>query len=564
MAACRRRRAANGRPTLPPIDFATRAAALSAEGAHPLRNPRDFVKPLAIGAPDPLLEIPVKPSRMIHFFDPSNEKMAAKVPDIAQAGRHPARQPRGRRSRSTTRRPRARGLVRVGKEIDLGDTALWTRVNSLDSPWVPRRHHHARHRDRRQARGDHGPQGRGRLGHPLRRPPARPARGEGRARAPDPGPRDPRDRARRRQPRGDRRRQPAHAGHELRPGRPRGVAPHEDDARRRRPPRLPRDRGPDPTNPDAPRATAQQDPWHYSIARMVDACTSARGSCPSTAPTATSRTSQGCETQFRAAFLLGCVGAWSLHPVQIDIAKKVFSPDPGRGEVREEGDRGDPGRRGRAHDRRQDAGRRHLEAVQGDGQPGRDARRRRTRSWPRRTGSSDRAGSRCRPLMRFFEYESRQILQREGIPVADGGFATDAEEAKAIAAEIGGPVVIKSQVLTGGRMKAGGVKFADTPEEAEAHAARDPRARDQRPHAEGRADRRQGRDQAGVLRGRDLRRRPQAAHVRVLRHGRDRHRGGGRAAPRPHRPRPLLHDPAAHGLQREGRDRVDRHHRLAS
>ena len=72
--------------------------------------------------------------------------------------------------------------------------------------------------------------------------------------------------------------------------------------------------------------------------------------------------------------------------------------------------------------------------------------------------------------MRFFEYESRQILQREGIPVAEGGFATDAEQAKAIAAEIGGPVVIKSQVLTGGRMKAGGVKFADTPEEAEAHA----------------------------------------------------------------------------------------------
>jgi succinyl-CoA synthetase beta subunit/citryl-CoA synthetase large subunit len=72
--------------------------------------------------------------------------------------------------------------------------------------------------------------------------------------------------------------------------------------------------------------------------------------------------------------------------------------------------------------------------------------------------------------VRFFEYESRQILQREGIPVANGGFATDAEQAKAIAADIGGPVVIKSQVLTGGRMKAGGVKFADTPEEAEAHA----------------------------------------------------------------------------------------------
>src|SRR4051795_8532059 len=74
--------------------------------------------------------------------------------------------------------------------------------------------------------------------------------------------------------------------------------------------------------------------------------------------------------------------------------------------------------------------------------------------------------------MRFYEYESREILRREGIPVAGGGFATTADDAKRIAAEVGGPVVIKSQVLTGGRMKAGGVKFADNPEEAEA-AARD-------------------------------------------------------------------------------------------
>jgi succinyl-CoA synthetase beta subunit len=72
--------------------------------------------------------------------------------------------------------------------------------------------------------------------------------------------------------------------------------------------------------------------------------------------------------------------------------------------------------------------------------------------------------------MRFYEYESRRILAREGIPLSQHGFATTAEDAKKIAGEIGGPVVIKSQVLTGGRMKAGGVKFADTPEEAEAHA----------------------------------------------------------------------------------------------
>ncbi|MGI8633010.1 MAG: ATP-grasp domain-containing protein [Solirubrobacterales bacterium] len=72
--------------------------------------------------------------------------------------------------------------------------------------------------------------------------------------------------------------------------------------------------------------------------------------------------------------------------------------------------------------------------------------------------------------MRFFEYESRKIIEMAGIPVTKYGFVTSAEDAKRVATEIGGPTVIKSQVLTGGRMKAGGVQFADTPEEAEAHA----------------------------------------------------------------------------------------------
>ena len=84
---------------------------------------------------------------------------------------------------------------------------------------------------------------------------------------------------------------------------------------------------PDPDNPEAPRATAQQDPWHYSIARMVDACAGA-GILPFYGPYGDIKDTEGCETQFRAAFLLGCVGAWSLHPAQIEIAKKVFSPDP--------------------------------------------------------------------------------------------------------------------------------------------------------------------------------------------------------------------------------------------
>jgi succinyl-CoA synthetase beta subunit len=72
--------------------------------------------------------------------------------------------------------------------------------------------------------------------------------------------------------------------------------------------------------------------------------------------------------------------------------------------------------------------------------------------------------------MRFFEYESRAIAARAGIPVTRHGFARSVQEARAIAEDIGAPVVIKSQVLTGGRMKAGGVQFADTPEEAEARA----------------------------------------------------------------------------------------------
>ena len=72
--------------------------------------------------------------------------------------------------------------------------------------------------------------------------------------------------------------------------------------------------------------------------------------------------------------------------------------------------------------------------------------------------------------MRFFEYEARELVKRAGIPVTDYGFATDAVQAREIAQRIGGPTVIKSQVLSGGRMKAGGVKFADTPDDAEAHA----------------------------------------------------------------------------------------------
>ena len=142
--------------------------------------------------------------------------------------------------------------MKVGKEIDLGETRAVDPRQLAREPVGARRPDPPRHRDRRQALGGHGAEGRGRLGHPLRRPPAGPARGQGGARPADPRPRDPRDRPRRGEPRGDRHRQPAHAGHELRPGRPGGLAAHEDHPRRRRPPRLPGDQRPRPRRPRGP------------------------------------------------------------------------------------------------------------------------------------------------------------------------------------------------------------------------------------------------------------------------------------------------------------------------
>ena len=86
---------------------------------------------------------------------------------------------------------------------------------------------------------------------------------------------------------------------------------------------------PTPTRPipHAAAPTHQQDLWHYTIARMVDACVT-YGVLPFYGPFGDIADTVACEDQFRNAFLLGCVGAWSLHPSQIEIAKRVFSPDP--------------------------------------------------------------------------------------------------------------------------------------------------------------------------------------------------------------------------------------------
>ena len=289
-----------------------------------MRNPRDFGHPLAIGAPEPLMEIPIKPSRMIHFLDFSNEKMVAKAPDIAKQtdillGNLEDAVPVDKKEAARA------GLIKAATESDFGDTALWTRVNSLESPWVlddltelvdaigdklevimvPKVEGawdiHYVDRLLAQLEGKAGLE-RPILVHAILETSLGVVNVEEIATA---SPRmqgmsfGPADLA------ASRRMKTTRVGG----GHP-GYRVIDD---------------PDPDDPDAPRASAQQDPWHYSIARMVDACTSA-GILPFYGPFGDIKDTDGCETQFRAAFLLGCVGAWSLHPAQIEIAKKVFSP----------------------------------------------------------------------------------------------------------------------------------------------------------------------------------------------------------------------------------------------
>src|SRR4051794_2744919 len=291
-----------------------------------MRNPRDFLKPLAVDAPEPLREIPFKPSRMIHFLDFSNEKMVAKAPELAPKvdillGNLEDAIPVDRKEAARE------GLIRVGREMDLGQTALWTRVNALESPWmldditqlvteigdrlevimVPKVEGpwdiHYVDRLLAQLEAKAGVR-RPILVHALLETALGVANVEEIAAA---SPRmqgmsmGPADLA------ASRRMKTTRVGG----GHP-GYRVLSD---------------PDPADPDAPRAGAQQDLWHYSLGRMVDAC-AATGILPFYGPFGDIRDVEGCGAQFRAAFLMGCVGAWSLHPVQIDVAKRVFSPDP--------------------------------------------------------------------------------------------------------------------------------------------------------------------------------------------------------------------------------------------
>src|ERR1044071_10147560 len=99
------------------------------------RSAKDFFRPLAVGAPTPLREIPARPSRAIHFFDPSNPKMAPKIPDMV--GKVDVLLGNLEDAIKADNKVAAReGLVKIARETDFGPTQLWTRINSLDSPWV--------------------------------------------------------------------------------------------------------------------------------------------------------------------------------------------------------------------------------------------------------------------------------------------------------------------------------------------------------------------------------------------------------------------------------------------
>ncbi len=300
-----------------------------------VRPPKDFFRPLAVGAPEPVREIPFPPSRMIHFFPAANDKMRAKVPDIAPTvdillanleDGVPADQKDAARA----------GLVEVARRVDFADTQFWTRVNSLDSPWGlddltaavleagdrldvimipkvegPEDIHYV---DRLVAQLE----AKAGLDRPiLIHAILETARGVANVeQICEASPRmqglslGPADLA------ANRRMKTTRVGG----GHP-GYLVRAD-------PSVTGD--PTATLDDgihAERTTYQQDLWHYTIARMVDACVT-HGILPFYGPFGDIKDTVACEDQFRNAYLLGCVGAWSLHPVQIDIAKRVFSPDP--------------------------------------------------------------------------------------------------------------------------------------------------------------------------------------------------------------------------------------------
>jgi malyl-CoA/(S)-citramalyl-CoA lyase len=288
-----------------------------------VKLPRQFFAPLAIAAPAPLRELPVRLERMIHFVPPHMEKLRAKVPELVRQVDVVLGNLEDAIPVEAKQAARA-GFIEMAKAVDYGTTGLWTRINALNSPWalddvveivgavgakldvimLPKVdgswdiHYLDQLLAQLEAR------------HKLKRPILihailETAQGVNNVEA-------------------------------IASASPRmhGMSLGPADLAASRAMKTTRVGGGHPdykviadAQGDAPRAAAQQDLWHYTIAKMVDACAAA-GIKPFYGPFGDFSDAAACEAQFRNAFLMGCAGAWSLHPSQIEIAKTVFSPDP--------------------------------------------------------------------------------------------------------------------------------------------------------------------------------------------------------------------------------------------
>jgi malyl-CoA/(S)-citramalyl-CoA lyase len=291
---------------------------------HRVKLPRNFFKPLAIGAPLPLRELPVKLERMIHFVPPHIEKLRAKVPELITQvdvvlGNLEDAIPADAKAAARA------GFIAMAKANDFGATGLWTRINALNSPWMlddvvaivgavgakldvimlpkvegPWDIHYL---DQLLAQLE--------ARHSIARPILIHAileTAEGVENV---------------------------AGIATASPRLHGISLGPADLAASRAMKTTRVGGGHPeykvladaATDGGPRAAFQQDLWHYTIAKMVDTCASA-GIKPFYGPFGDFSDPDACEAQFRNAFLMGCVGAWTLHPAQVPIAKRVFSPDP--------------------------------------------------------------------------------------------------------------------------------------------------------------------------------------------------------------------------------------------
>jgi malyl-CoA/(S)-citramalyl-CoA lyase len=288
-----------------------------------MKTPRAFYQPLAIGAPPPMRDLPVRVERMIHFVPPHLEKLRAKVPEIARQvdvvlgnleDAIPADQKLAAR----------RGFIEMAKATEFGDTGLWTRINALDSPWML----------------DDVVEIVGAIGDKLDVVMVPKVQGPWDIHYVD------QLLAQLEAKAGVRKPILIHAILETAEGvknvetiataspRMHGMSLGPADLAASRGMKTTRVGGGHPdyvvladSTGDAPRAAFQQDLWHYTVAKMVDACLGA-GIKPFYGPFGDFADPAACEAQFRNAFLMGCVGAWSLHPSQIEIAKRVFSPRP--------------------------------------------------------------------------------------------------------------------------------------------------------------------------------------------------------------------------------------------